>query len=54
MVNMPQLNKRAKSGARFKSADFGLEDEECPGQLKTFEDAELKAILEEGPCQTQE
>lgn len=40
--------------ARFKSGDFGLEDEERPGQPKKFEDAELEAILDEDPCQTQE
>ena len=38
--------------ARFKTGDFGLEDEECPGQSKKFENAELEAILEEDPCQT--
>ena len=26
---------------RFKSGDFGLEDEECPGQPKKSEDAEF-------------
>ena len=39
--------------ARFKSGDFGLEDEERPGQPRIFEDAELVAILEEDSCQTQ-
>ena len=32
--------------ARFKSGDFGLEDEERPGQPKKFEDEELKHYLE--------
>ena len=40
--------------ARFKSADFGLEGEERPGQLKKFEDEELEALLDEDCCQTQE
>ena len=33
--------------ARFKSGDFGLEDEERPGQQKKFEDEELDALLDE-------
>ena len=40
--------------ARFKSGDFGLEDEERPGQPKKFEDEELEACLDEDCCQTQE
>ena len=40
--------------ARFKSGDFGLEDKERPGQPKKFEDEELKALLDEDCCQTQE
>ena len=40
--------------ARFKSGDFGLDDEERPGQTKKFEDEELKALLNEDCCQTQE
>ena len=40
--------------ARFKSSDFGLEDEECPGQHKKFEDEELEALLDKDCCQTQE
>ena len=40
--------------ARFKSGDFGLEDEERPGQPRKFEDEELEALLEEDCCQTQE
>ena len=39
--------------ARFKSSDFGLEDEERPGQPKKFEDEELEALLDEDCCQTQ-
>ena len=40
--------------ARFESGDFGLEDEERPGQPKKFEDEELEALLDEDCCQTQE
>ena len=40
--------------ARFKSADFGLEEEKRPEQLKKFEDEELEALLDEDCCQTQE
>ena len=40
--------------ARIKSHDFGLEDEERPGQPKKFEDEELEALLDEDGCQTQE
>ena len=36
---MLQLSERAKSGLHdLKSGDFGLEDEERPGQPKQFED----------------
>ena len=38
----------------FKSGDFGLEDEERPGQPKKFADEELEALLDEDCCQTQE
>ena len=40
--------------ARFKSGDFGLGDEERPGQPKKFEDEDLEALLDENCCQTQE
>ena len=40
--------------ARFKSGDFGLQDEERPVQPKKFEHEELKALLDEDCCQTQE
>ena len=40
--------------ARFKSSDFGLEDEERPGQPKKFEDEELEALLNKDCSQTQE
>ena len=38
---------------RFKSGEFGLEDEERPGQPKKFEDEKLEALLDEDCCQTQ-
>ena len=37
--------------ARFKSGNFGSEDEKRPGQTKIFEDEELE---DEDCCQTQE
>ena len=40
--------------ARFQSGNFGLEDEERPGQPKKFEDEELEALLDEDCSQTQE
>ena len=40
--------------SRFKSGDFGLQDEERPGQPKKFEDKEVEALLDEDCCQTQE
>ena len=40
--------------ARFKSGDFDLEDQERAGCSKKFEDAELEALLDKDPCQTQE
>ena len=40
--------------ARFKSGDFGLEDEARPGQPKKFENEELEALLDADCCQTQE
>ena len=43
-----------KQFARFKSGDFGLEDEEHPGQANKFEDEELEALLDKDCCQTQE
>ena len=39
--------------AGFKSGDFGLEDEERPGQPKKYEDEELEALLDEDCCKTQ-
>ncbi len=39
--------------ARFRIGDFDVEDRERPGQQKKFEDAQLEALLDEDPCQTQ-
>ena len=39
--------------ARFISGDFGLENEERPGQPKKFEDEELETLLDKDCCQTQ-
>jgi len=38
----------------FKSGEFEVEDKERAGRPKLFEDAEVKALLDEDPCQTQE
>ncbi len=39
---------------RFKDGDFNVDDRPREGRPKTFEDAELEALLNEDPCQTQE
>ena len=39
---------------RFKDGDFDVDDRPREGSQKTFEDAELEALLDEDPCQTQE
>ena len=38
----------------FKDGDFDVDDRPREGRPKTFEDAELEALLDEDPCQTQE
>ena len=40
--------------ARLRSSNFGLKDEEHPGQPKKFENVELEVLLDENCCQTQE
>lgn len=39
---------------RFNAGNFGIEDNERPGQVKKFEDSELEALLEKDSCQTQQ
>lgn len=39
---------------RFKSGDFDTSDKEREGRPATFKDAELEALLDQDPCQTQE
>ena len=39
---------------RFKDGDFDFDDQPRKGRPKTFKDAELDALLDEDPCQTQE
>lgn len=38
---------------KFRSNDFDVEDKEREGAPKKFEDAELEALLDEDPCQTE-
>ena len=38
---------------RFKNHNFDLEDKECEGAPKRFEDEDLEAILDEDPCQSE-
>ena len=39
---------------RFKDSDFDVDGRPREGRPKTFKDAELEALLDEDPCQTQE
>ena len=39
---------------RFKDGDFDVDDRPHEGRPKTFENAELEALLDEDPCHTQE
>lgn len=39
---------------RFKNGDYCIKDKERPGQPKKFEDEDLKTLLNEDSCQTQE
>ncbi|GJQ72116.1 hypothetical protein Trydic_g3212 [Trypoxylus dichotomus] len=39
---------------RFKDGNFDVDNPPHEGRLKTFEDAELEASLDEDPCQTQQ
>ena len=37
---------------RYKAGNFDVEDKECPGQPKMFQDTELQALLDENDAQT--
>ena len=39
---------------KFKNGEFNIEDKECSGRPKVYEDAELKALLDQDSCQTHE
>ncbi|GFT96618.1 mariner Mos1 transposase [Trichonephila clavipes] len=39
---------------RFKNGDFEVEDQHGSGREKVFEAAELKALLDQDSCQTQQ
>ena len=39
---------------KFKNGEFDVEDKECRGKPKVYEDAELESLLDEDSCQTQE
>ncbi|GFW45083.1 mariner Mos1 transposase [Trichonephila clavipes] len=39
---------------RFKNGDFEVEDQHGSGREKGFKDAELEALLDQDPCQTQQ
>ena len=36
----------------FKNNVFEIEDKECSGTLKKFEDKELQDLLDQDPCET--
>ncbi|EFN76665.1 Histone-lysine N-methyltransferase SETMAR, partial [Harpegnathos saltator] len=39
---------------KFKNGEFDVEDKERSGRPKVYENTELKTLLEEDSCQTQE
>ena len=39
---------------KFKNGEFDIKDKERSGRPKVYEDAELKALLDQDSCQTQE
>ena len=39
---------------KFKNGEFYIKDKERRGRPKMYEDAELEALLDQDPCQTQE
>jgi len=38
----------------FNSSDLDMENKQCAGRPKLIKDAELEALVNEYPCQTQE
>jgi len=38
--------------ARFKTGDFNLEDQECPGRPSTTDEDEIKTLIENNPRYT--
>ena len=48
------MKQRAEIGSVASNGDFDVDDRPREGRPKTFEDAELEALLDEDPCQTQE
>ena len=39
---------------KFKNGEFDIEDKECSGRPKVYEDAELEALLDQDSCRTQD
>ena len=39
---------------KFKNGEFDIEDKECGGRPKVYEEAELEALLDQDSCQAQE
>ena len=39
---------------KFKNGEFDIEDKEHSGRPKVYDDAELKALLDQDSCQTLE
>ena len=38
---------------KFKNGEFDVEDKDCSGRPKVYEDAELEALLDKDSCQMQ-
>ena len=47
------METACKNWFRRLKNDFGVEDKECSGAPKKFEDEELEALLHENSCQVQ-
>ena len=39
---------------KFKNGESDIEDKECSGRPKVYEDVELEALLDQDSCKTQE